>query len=151
MKTCSKRYTDFPFAHRSPRHDGHCRFIHGHNWTFDITFAADATDENGFVVDFGKLHDLREALVHHFDHTLLVNRDDPMRDELEALLDANGICNLITVDDCSCEGIARLVFDITRTIITALTDERARVVSVTVYEDSNNSATWSASQKSSGQ
>ena len=43
--TCSKRYSDIPFAHRQHKHDGHCAFIHGHNWAFELTFVATSLDE----------------------------------------------------------------------------------------------------------
>lgn len=25
--TCTKRYNDIPFAHRQPKHPGHCRYF----------------------------------------------------------------------------------------------------------------------------
>ena len=52
MLTCKKSYRDIPFAHRQHHHDGHCAFIHGHNWDITLTFACSKTDANGFVVDF---------------------------------------------------------------------------------------------------
>ena len=55
MMTCSKTYSDLPFAHRQHRHAGHCSLIHGHNWELKITFACEEFDKNGFVVDFGNL------------------------------------------------------------------------------------------------
>jgi 6-pyruvoyltetrahydropterin/6-carboxytetrahydropterin synthase len=61
MLTCKKTYFDVPFAHRQHLHDGHCSFVHGHNWDISITFACDKTDENGFVVDFGKLKFLKKS------------------------------------------------------------------------------------------
>ena len=57
--TCTKTYFDVPFAHRQHLHDGHCSFIHGHNWDIRVTFGCERTDENGFVVDFGKLKFLK--------------------------------------------------------------------------------------------
>ena len=57
--TCTKTYFDVPFAHRQHLHDGHCSFVHGHNWDIRVTFGCERTDENGFVVDFGKLKFLK--------------------------------------------------------------------------------------------
>ena len=54
MMNCKKTYSDIPFAHRQHLHDGHCALIHGHNWSFTVTFSCHETDLNGFVVDFGK-------------------------------------------------------------------------------------------------
>ncbi len=79
MFTCSKTYHDIPFAHRQHRHAGHCAFVHGHNWSFRFTFGAEEPDENGFVVDFGRVKFIRDWLAQHFDHACVFNRDDPMR------------------------------------------------------------------------
>jgi len=142
--TCTKRYSDFPFAHRAPKHDGHCKLIHGHNWSFEFTFAASERDENGFVMDFGKLKDLRDALNGWFDHTLVLNDGDPLREPIQTFLVSLGLNNVVLVPDCSCEGIAMLAHKIANVVVVKLTDARVCVKSVTVYEDSKNSATYGA-------
>lgn len=142
MLTCSKLYENFPFAHRAPQHDGHCRLIHGHNWSFAITFAAEQRDENGFVVDFGKLKDLKAKFDEMFDHTLLLNRDDPKREQIQAFVQMLEIDNVRIVVDCSCEGIAMLVHRISEVFVRVKTNGRVRVTRVVVYEDSKNKATY---------
>ncbi len=82
MTTCKKIYSDSPWAHRQHRHDGHCALIHGHNWSIAITFGAEALDENGFVVDFGKLKFLERWIDEHLDHACVFNAEDPMKDRL---------------------------------------------------------------------
>lgn len=77
MHRVTKVFKGYPFAHRQHTHDGHCRLIHGHNWDFEIALEADQLDENGFVYDFGKFGWLKEWLENMFDHTLLLNKDDP--------------------------------------------------------------------------
>ena len=144
MLACTKRYADIPFAHRAPKHDGHCRFIHGHNWTFDISFTAEQTDDCGFIVDFGKLHNLRDALYSMFDHSLVLNHDDPLGAELESFLNARGIGNVVRIPDCSSEGIALFVFGMADSIVRQQTNDRARVFCVIVYEDSKNKATYAS-------
>ena len=89
--SCSKSYEDFPCSHRQWRHDGHCRFVHGYSRSFTFWFVAKKLDKNGFVVDFSELKPLEKRLKEHFDHTFLVNSDDPFLNywrelhELEAL------------------------------------------------------------------
>src|SRR5580765_5115018 len=107
--TCSKKFADIPFAHRAPMHDGHCKLIHGHNWSFDITFAGEP-DINGFVMDFGKLADLRDCFRELFDHKLLINEGDPLASEILQFLRTHGIDNVTLVEDCSSEGLAQLVY-----------------------------------------
>lgn len=142
MLTCTKLYSDFPFAHRAPKHDGHCKLIHGHNWSFEITFVAAKRDENGFVVDFGKLKELREMLNSFFDHTLVLNDNDPLRDEFRAFCKLWKLDNIVLVPDCSCEGIAMFVHQMSNALVMKQTAERVHVRTVRVFEDSKNSACY---------
>lgn len=162
MFTCTKKYTDFPFAHRQHNHDGHCRLIHGHNWAFEFEFKARILDENNFVVDFGKLDWLKAMLTEMFDHTLVLNNDDPalvhlttsltsrdkIMDQAEKLKPLFPFAAIRYVPSASCEGIAQYIAFRVQQSLThpgARMDRHERgvtLVRVTVYEDSKNSATY---------
>ena len=160
--TCTKLFSDYPFAHRQPKHAGHCAQIHGHNWSFEVTFSATELDECGFVVDFGGLAWAKKFLTENFDHTTVLNEDDPARALLEganvmmreALTEkpqhrlstdaprrAAPMFNFVFIPDCSCEGIARLVLEVLNAGVLHRTDGRVTVSRVRVFEDSKNSAT----------
>lgn len=143
MITCTKRYDDFPFAHRQPNHDGHCALIHGHNWGIEFEFAATQLDECGFVIDFGKLKWLKDWLNALFDHTLVLNVTDPWLGFLEDRLmrAAKPMAKIVKVPDCSCEGLAAWLLDKVNAVVHEHTDGRVFVRRVTVIEDSKNSAT----------
>lgn len=156
MITCSKKFTGFAAAHRQHRHDGHCALIHGHNWDFEFTFAADVLDPNGFVVDFGKLKWLRADLESLFDHTLLLNHDDPFREEIEELLDVRlssstadsiELAKIVVVPtNCGAEGIASWLLSRVNAHIDAMFEYKGRnlrVSEVKVFEDEKNFATVS--------
>ncbi len=139
MFTCSKKYLELPFAHRQPFHKGHCSTIHGHNWTFEFEFAAKERDECGFVVDFGKLKWLKLWLDRKFDHTLVLNDNDPM---LGHIRDSLGDMATITlVPNCSSEGIAEYLMREVGKRLLEYTDNRVSLIKVKVIEDSRNSAT----------
>lgn len=140
MFTCAKTFDDLPFAHRQWRHPGHCSLIHGHSWAFDVTFAAEALDAMGFVIDFGDLKELRERLRELFDHTLVIGEDDPERERFEGLA-AAGLCRIVTVPSGSAEGLAAWVFELADTLVTQRTEGRVRVVEVTCHEGPRNRAT----------
>jgi 6-pyruvoyltetrahydropterin/6-carboxytetrahydropterin synthase len=141
MITCSKKFIDLPFAHRQPNHKGHCRLIHGHNWGVEITLAATKRDECGFVFDFGKMGKVKEFLG-SFDHALVLNLDDPIFGD-PMLVSALETCsNIVRILDCSCEGIAQYFGIKIDKIIKELSDGRARLIRITVTEDSKNFATW---------
>lgn len=137
--TCIKRYVDLPFAHRQPAHDGHCALVHGHNWGFEFEFSAEQLDECGFVVDFGKLKWLKEWLAGKFDHTLVVNQNDPSL--LFFSKHEVSLWNIVSVPDCSCEGLAVWVLGQVSPMISFETHDRVSLIRVTVFEDSKNSAT----------
>lgn len=154
MITCTKRFDEIPFAHRQPTHDGHCSYIHGHNWVFELEFGAEQMDLNGFVVDFGKM-DLLKELFDQFDHALVLRWNDPFSASIKIdrpdpdrptmyWVDDKGtrLAKLILVDDVSCEGLATLIGAMSTQIVDGMTAGRAKVVRVTVFEDQNNSSTW---------
>jgi 6-pyruvoyltetrahydropterin/6-carboxytetrahydropterin synthase len=142
MITCTKAYTDLPFAHRQPSHDGHCAWIHGHNWSFVFTFAATTLDACGFVIDFGKLGFLKAWIAERFDHTLVLNYDDPELPLLrETLTSPDLIASIFEVPDCSSEGLAAFLLQEVNAVIQAHTGGRVSVARVEVVEDSKNSAT----------
>lgn len=137
-KYCKKIYSDLPFAHRQHKHTGHCSKIHGHSWSFEFEFAATELDHAGFVVDFGALKELKAWINEHFDHTLVMNRDDPL---MYALLSMKGAAYVTVVDSCSSEGIASHIAEYAGHFVRNLTGFRTWLHRVTVHEDSKNSAT----------
>ena len=89
--SCSKSYEDFPCSHRQWRHQGHCRFVHGYSRSFTFWFTAKKLDLNGFVVDFSGLKPLENRLKEQFDHTFLINKDDPLLNYWEQLHDLDAL------------------------------------------------------------
>ena len=83
--TCSKRFSGYPCCHRQWRHPGHCRFVHGYSRSFTVWFRSSQLDAYGFVVDFSSLQPLETRLAAQFDHTFLVNADDPLLSQWQTL------------------------------------------------------------------
>lgn len=148
MHTCSKTYENLPAAHRQHNHDGHCALIHGHNFAFELEFGSEELDENGFVIDFGKLKFIKGWLEEHFDHTLLLNDDDPCLDYLMAALvtiqDETGtaakrtFAKVVVVPNCGAEKLAEFVGE----NVQRLLPEGIWVQSCVCFEDNKNKATW---------
>jgi len=150
MISITKQYIDFPFAHRQPKHRGHCALIHGHNWSFSFVFSAKKLDMNGFVLDFGDLAWLRDMLHALFDHTLVLNEDDPwlayLRESLLLQPAASAdtmLANIVTVPNCGAEGLATYLLKQVGMEISDRYAGRVTLTSVTVHEDSKNTATVS--------
>ncbi len=138
--TCTKIFPEVPFAHRAPKHDGHCRFLHGHNWKLVLEFGCARRDGNGFVFDFGKLGTVK-TMLQAFDHAVVLNQDDPdllfyVKGQTE------GRWMVVTVPDCSCEGLAEHFGKLANEIVQRESTGRASVSSAILYEDEKNFATW---------
>lgn len=135
----TKTFGDLPCAHRQHLHPGHCRFVHGYSRTVTLVFAAKQLDANHFVVDFSSLKPLKAWLEEMFDHTLLLNHDDP---ELPVFreLHERGVVKLKVVPNVSMEATAKLVFDYADQLVRQQTGGRAWVEQVEMRENAKNSA-----------
>ena len=107
--SCSKSYEDFPCSHRQWRHEGHCRFVHGYSRSFTFWFTAKKLDLNGFVVDFSSLKSLENRLKEQFDHTFLINKDDPLMNYWKKLNDLDAL-DLRIMDNVGMEFTSKLIW-----------------------------------------
>ncbi len=141
MITCSKSYRDIPLSHRQPLHGGKCSRLHGHSWAITLTFEAKELDDNGFVIDFGDLHFIKDWIDLNLDHATALKKSDPMREECEKL-EEMGLLKILWLGSASCEGIARSLYHIFQPMIEEKTQGRVRLQSLHLEEDSKNSATF---------
>lgn len=158
MYTCTKKFANFPFAHRQPAHPGHCRLIHGHNWAFVFTFGCKHLEPGTeFVVDFGDLKWLKAWLEERFDHTLVLNQDDPMLEFLKnvlvnTFLDPSHtdqkceLAKITCVPNCGAEGLAAYLYREINCELFVRYQGRVFLHSVSVEEDEKNSAAYSPAQ-----
>ncbi len=140
--TITKTYSNLKAAHRQWRHHGHCSKVHGENWTFRITFGCKALDYMQFVVDFGELREVYGHMMDMFDHTLLIDQDDP-KVEFFKQMKAEGLANVVFVPNANAEGLAKLVYEMADTLMTKRHAGRVHVVKVECCEDEKNTATYS--------
>ena len=141
MITCSKSYRDIPLSHRQPLHGGKCSRLHGHSWAITLTFEAKELDDNGFVIDFGDLHFIKDWIDLNLDHATALKKSDPMREECEKL-EEMGLLKILWLGSASCEGIAKFLYHIFQPMIEEKTQGRVRLQSLHREEDSKNSATF---------
>ena len=127
----------FSCAFRQWSTDSHCQNLHGYSLGFEITLESKTLDINNWVYDFGKFNFLDQWLKQHFDHTLLIAKDDPEKELLLQLQDK--VAEVIILDKISCEFFAELTF---KFIESELSDYDIDVVSVKVSEHSSNAAIY---------
>ena len=94
-------------------------------------------------MEFGALKPLKAWLDEQFDHTLLLDADDPLIPDFRAI-EARGGCRLNILPDVSCEGTAHSVYVHAATWIKEATQGRVWIVSVECRENDPNSAIFVA-------
>ncbi len=140
--SCSKSYEDFPCSHRQWQHDGHCRYVHGYSRSFTFWFMATELDNNGFVVDFSSLKSLEKRLRGHFDHTFLINQDDPLLHywrELHGL----GALDLRIMENVGMEFSSKLIWNWANEYLYEIDNGRSCCWKTESKENRSNSATFS--------
>ena len=90
-------------------------------------------------MDFGQLKEVKAWLEDHFDHTMLLDADDPLLPDFRAL-EEKGACKLVVYDDVGMEGTAAFVMSWVGRWVQENTDGRVWLHSVEVRENSKNSA-----------
>ncbi|WP_269622596.1 6-carboxytetrahydropterin synthase [Prochlorococcus marinus] len=108
--TCSKHFEGYPCCHRQWKHPGHCSFVHGYSRSFTFWFRSNRLDEFGFVVDFSSLHSLERKLKEYFDHTFLVNEDDPLLTKWQQLHSEKAL-DLRIMKNVGMESTAQLIWE----------------------------------------
>ena len=107
--------------------------------SFTFWFYAKELDQFGFVVDFSGLKPLEEKLVKHFDHTFLVNSDDPLLPEWQEL-HAKGGLNLRIMQNVGMESSAELVWKWANSFLLEKDEGRTCCWLAEARENENNSA-----------
>ena len=131
-------------AFRQPRASSHCRFIHGYRLKAKFWFEADKLDINNWVVDFGSLKPLKQRLENQFDHTLCIDKSDPMLSAFKTLSETD-VADVRIMDGVGIEMTAKWCCDAANEHLDAgTTPNGARCVRVEVWEHEGNSAIYEA-------
>lgn len=101
----------YPCVFRNWRAKSHCRFFHGYDLIFTVTFGCEEhyLTEEGWVIDFGGFKYMKDCLDEHFDHKCVVADDDPLKEEMVQLHENDGI-DMITMPAVGCEAFSRFLF-----------------------------------------
>lgn len=144
MYISTKTFDNFSVAIRQWKAEhSHCQLLHGYALKFKVWFSSESLDEMNWVVDFGgfKHNGLREWLDLMFDHTLLIEKDDPFADVFEQL-GVMGLAKVHLMDKMGCESLAKLVYEKFNDTLSKQDAGRSRVIKVEVFENEKNSAIY---------
>ena len=137
----TKRFTGFPCTHRQWKAESHCRFVHGYSREFYFEFACNERTQEGWVVDFGGLKEVKAWLENMFDHTFLASQDDPFLETFKKL-DQEGVIQLRVLPNAGMEGTAEYVYSVVNPMIKKITNGRAWITLIEVSENEKNSAIY---------
>jgi 6-pyruvoyltetrahydropterin/6-carboxytetrahydropterin synthase len=71
------RRIEFDAAHRVIGHKFKCRYLHGHRYVLEVTFASDVLDESGMVIDFGEIKNtVKHWIDEYLDHNTILHIAD---------------------------------------------------------------------------
>lgn len=126
----------------------HCQLLHGYAFSFKLWFSSESLDDMNWVVDFGGFghNGLKEWMNFMFDHTTLIEKDDPYLDLFQSLSMDNVIA-LRIMDKMGCESLAKLVCDKFNEVLSKTDAGRCRVIKVEVFENNKNSGIYEVESK----
>lgn len=123
----------------------HCQLLHGYGFEFKIVFESkdNTLDEMNWVQDFGgfKRNGLNDWLADMFDHTCLIEKDDPYKESFE-FMHSEKLAKVIFLDAMGCENLAKLCFDKFNDRLSKIEGGRVKVVSVECFEHEKNSGIY---------
>lgn len=141
MFQSTKKFSHLASAYRNHYSKTDCYLLHGYCRDISVIFACKTLDKQGFVVDFGMFKPFKQWLEDNFDHTTVLQADDPLVPRFRKL-EAEGLMKLTLVPTVSCEGWAMFIAKKLDEYIAKETQNRAWVVSLQVHENSKNSALY---------
>ena len=128
-------------AFRQWKATSHCRFLHGYSLAFEFTFSSETLDFCNWVVDFGNLKLLKDALVQQFDHKTIVSTDDPYLDRFKKMHE-EGIIDLVILKNVGCEAFAEQSYILARQVLVSSKLGQVNIEQVKVSEHGANSAIY---------
>ena len=128
---------------RQPKAHSHCKYLHGYALQFKFTFGCENLDERNWVVDFGGLKPLKAWLEETFDHKVVIDVNDPKKDDL-LLLQTQGLASIVQLEGVGVEKFAEHAWRKADELVKQMTDNRCRCVRVECAEHGANSAIYEA-------
>ncbi len=154
MYQSAKTFDNFSVALRQwkAKHS-HCQLLHGYAFELKVWFTSNEEDldkqldDMNWIVDYGGFkkppegNGLRAWLDDIFDHTTLIEKDDPYLDYFQSGAQ-EGVMKLIIMEKMGAESVAKLVFDKFNEVLSKTDAGRCRVIRVECFENKNNSSIY---------
>jgi len=152
--TSTKLFENYSVAIRQWKaQHSHCQLLHGYALKFKVWFASNEPDidkqldDMNWVVDYGGFKDapkgngLKSWMDHMWDHTLLIEKDDPYLDFFYSAA-MEGLAKLHVMDAMGAESNAKLVFEKFNEVLEKTDGGRCKCIKVECFENDNNSSIY---------
>lgn len=135
MFTIEKTFK-IPMGHRLLKHQGLCKNFHGHNFVIKVEVGSESLDENEMVIDFSYLKKIVNQTLDKFDHTMLLNDNDPMKYEFDKTFR-----NITFVGDPTAETLCKYFFEKISIDLKAASPY-LQLLSVSIWENDDSKAKY---------
>jgi len=89
-----------------------CVNLHGHSYLLEVVVGSDTLSEQEMVMDFYHIKSALKDLIDEIDHSFIIDRNDPMYEELKSVAERYGAMKIFTVDFCpTAEALAKFFYD----------------------------------------
>ena len=135
----------------------HCQLLHGYALKFKVWFESvepleeNQLDEMNWIQDYGGFksvpvgNGLKDWMDYMWDHTLLIEKDDPYLDLFESMNPT--VCHLRVMDKIGAESAAKLVYDKFNDTLSKQGGGRVKVTKVECWEADKNSSIYQEDPK----
>ena len=134
----------------------HCQLLHGYALKFKVWFESNEPinqlDDMNWIVDYGGFKDaplgngLKSWMDHMWDHTTLIQKDDPFADIFEQM-GQMGLAKVHFLEKMGVESCAKLVYDHFNEVLAKTDAGRCKVVKVECFENDKNSSIYQTWEK----
>ena len=134
----------------------HCQLLHGYALKFKVWFESNEPinqlDDMNWIVDYGGFKDaplgngLKSWMDHMWDHTTLIQKDDPFADIFEQM-GQMGLAKVHFLEKMGAESCAKLVYDHFNEVLAKTDAGRCKVVKVECFENDKNSSIYQTWEK----
>lgn len=138
MYTIEKKY-HFYAGHRNENLNDKCSNLHGHTYYIKMLFQLSYDEEKGITMLFSDIDKIVSPLIKHLDHSLLINKKDPLLKYLELFIQQEETpLKLSILDDVSsAENLAKYIFEEVRKDLPIIKIELKETTTSTVIYEHN--------------
>ena len=135
----------------------HCELLHGYALKFKVWFESiepieeGQLDEMNWIMDYGGFkstdaeptpgNGLKDWMNHMWDHTMLIQEDDPYKDIFEQM-GQMGLAKVHFLEKMGAESCAKIVYDKFNEVLSKTDAGRCKVVKVECFENDKNSSIY---------